>query len=127
LTAFDLTIGASTPDVFEAQLNGMMMQVSKEVNIVADSSKLGKRSVSRIGPLEKIHRLITDSRAPRRILLMRFAKRVWKFLLPSLIAKPSPHAPGDRKAIGRATEKTPRKSCWASFSRPSARLSMPWS
>ena len=61
---FDLTIGASTPDVFEAQLNGLMMQVSKEVNIVADSSKLGRRSVSRIGPLEKIHRLITDSRAP---------------------------------------------------------------
>ena len=61
---FDLTNGASTPDVFEAQLNGLMMQVSKEVNIVADSSKLGRRSVSRIGPLEKIHRLITDNRAP---------------------------------------------------------------
>lgn len=61
---FDLGIGASTPDVFEAQLNGLMMQVSKEVNIVADSSKLGRRSVSRIGPLEKVHRLITDTRAP---------------------------------------------------------------
>ena len=60
---FDLVIGASTPDVFEAQLNGVMMQVSKEVNIVADSSKLGRRSVSRIGPIEKVHRLITDSRA----------------------------------------------------------------
>jgi DeoR family transcriptional regulator, aga operon transcriptional repressor len=61
---FDLGIGASTPDVFEAQLNGLMMQVSKEVNIVADFSKLGRRSVSRIGPLERIHRLVTDSRAP---------------------------------------------------------------
>lgn len=61
---FDLEIGASTPDVFEAQLNGVMMRMAKEVNIVADSSKLGRRSVSRIGPLEKIHRLITDSRAP---------------------------------------------------------------
>jgi DeoR family transcriptional regulator of aga operon len=61
---FDLEIGASTPDVFEAQLNGLMMQVAKEVNIVADSSKLGRRSVSRIGPLERINRLITDSRAP---------------------------------------------------------------
>ena len=60
---FDLVIGASTPDVFEAQLNRLMMQVSKEVNIVADSSKLGRRSVSRIGPLEKIQRLVTDSRA----------------------------------------------------------------
>lgn len=61
---FDLEIGASTPDVFEAQLNGLMMKVSKEVNIVADSSKLGRRSVSRIGPLERVHRLITDNHAP---------------------------------------------------------------
>lgn len=61
---FDLGIGASTPDVFEAQLNGLMMQVSKEVNIVADSSKLGRRSVSRIGPLDKVDRLITDTHAP---------------------------------------------------------------
>ena len=61
---FDLEIGASTPDVFEAQLNGVMMRMAKEVNIVADSSKLGRRSVSRIGPLEKVHRLITDNRAP---------------------------------------------------------------
>jgi len=61
---FDLEIGASTPDVFEAQLNGVMMRMAKEVNVVADSSKLGRRSVSRIGPLEKVHRLITDSRAP---------------------------------------------------------------
>jgi DeoR family transcriptional regulator, aga operon transcriptional repressor len=61
---FDLEIGASTPDVFEAQLNTLMMRVSKEVNVVADSSKLGRRSVSRIGPLETIHRLITDGRAP---------------------------------------------------------------
>ena len=61
---FDLGIGASTPDVLEAQLNGLMMQVSREVNIVADSSKLGRCSVSRIGPLERIHRLITDTRAP---------------------------------------------------------------
>lgn len=61
---FDLEIGASTPDVFEAQLNGLMMHAAKDVTIVADSSKLGRRSVSRIGPLEKINRLITDSRAP---------------------------------------------------------------
>src|SRR5499425_274396 len=61
---FDLEIGASTPDVFEAQLNGVMMRMAREVNVVADSSKLGRRSVSRIGPLEKVHRLITDGHAP---------------------------------------------------------------
>ncbi|HET8823585.1 MAG TPA: transcriptional repressor AgaR [Terriglobales bacterium] len=61
---FDLEIGPSTPDVFEAQLNGLMVKVSREVNVVADSSKLGRRSVSRIGPVEKVHRLVTDNRAP---------------------------------------------------------------
>jgi DeoR family transcriptional regulator of aga operon len=40
------------------------MRSSKEVNVVADFSKLGRRSVSRIGPLSGVHRLITDSRAP---------------------------------------------------------------
>jgi DeoR family transcriptional regulator of aga operon len=60
---FDLEIGASTPDILEAQLNNLMMHVSKEINVVADFSKLGRRSISRIGSLDRVHRLITDSRA----------------------------------------------------------------
>jgi DeoR family transcriptional regulator of aga operon len=61
---FDLEIGASTPDVLEAQLNGLMMRIAKEVNVVADFSKLGRRSVSRIGSLSGVHRLITDTKIP---------------------------------------------------------------
>jgi DeoR family transcriptional regulator, aga operon transcriptional repressor len=61
---FDLENGPSTPDVLEAQLNALMMTVAKETNVVADYSKLGRRSVSRIGPIDKVHRLITDTRAP---------------------------------------------------------------
>jgi DeoR family transcriptional regulator, aga operon transcriptional repressor len=61
---FDLEGGPFTPDVLEAQLNGLMMQVSREVTVVADSTKLGRRSLFRIGPIEKVHRLITDTRAP---------------------------------------------------------------
>jgi DeoR family transcriptional regulator of aga operon len=61
---FDLETGPSTPDVLECQLNSLMMSISKEVNVVADFSKLGRRSVSRIGPISGVHRLITDSRAP---------------------------------------------------------------
>jgi DeoR family transcriptional regulator, aga operon transcriptional repressor len=60
----DLAGGPFTPDVLEAQLNGLMMKVSKEVTVVADSTKLGRRSLFRIGPIENIHRLITDERAP---------------------------------------------------------------
>ena len=61
---FDLENVPSTPDVLEAQLNRLMMKISKEVNVVADFSKLGRKSVSRIGPLAGVHRLITDTRAP---------------------------------------------------------------
>ncbi len=60
----DAETGPSTPDVLEAQLNGCMIRASREVTVVADSSKLGHRSVSRISPVEKVHRLITDNRAP---------------------------------------------------------------
>jgi DeoR/GlpR family transcriptional regulator of sugar metabolism len=60
---FNLDIGPSTPDVLEAHLNECMMAASKETTIVADFSKLGRRSVSRIGSIESVHRLITDSHA----------------------------------------------------------------
>jgi DeoR family transcriptional regulator of aga operon len=60
---FDLENGPSTPDVLEAQLNNVMIRSAKEVNVVADFSKLGRRSVSKIGPIDRIRRLITDKRA----------------------------------------------------------------
>ena len=61
---FDLEAGLTTPDVLEAQLNSVMMSVAKETTVVADYSKLGRRSVCRIGSVEQIHRLITDTKAP---------------------------------------------------------------
>jgi DeoR/GlpR family transcriptional regulator of sugar metabolism len=62
---FTLEHGPFTSDVLEAQLNALMMTVSREVTVVADSTKLGRRGPFRIGPLEKVHRLITDVRAPK--------------------------------------------------------------
>lgn len=60
---FNLEIGASTPDILEAHLNEAMMYAAKETTIVADFSKLGRRSVSKIGSVERVNRLITDSHA----------------------------------------------------------------
>jgi len=60
---FDLENGPSTPDILEAQLNNVMIRSAKEVNVVTDFSKLGRRSVSKIGPYERVRRLITDTRA----------------------------------------------------------------
>ena len=65
---FDVESGPYTPDVLEAQLNGLMMKVSREVTVVADSTKLGRRSLFRIGPVENVHRLITDTRAPEEFM-----------------------------------------------------------
>jgi DeoR family transcriptional regulator of aga operon len=45
-----------------------MMEAAKETTIVADFSKLGRRSVSRIGSLDRVHRLITDSKAAQAFL-----------------------------------------------------------
>ncbi len=60
----DIEIGPSTPDVLEAQVNRWMVTVAREANVVADWSKLGRRSVSKIVSIDKVHRLITDKAAP---------------------------------------------------------------
>src|SRR5207247_10937518 len=65
---FDLQTGPSTPDVLEAQLNGLIMEVSKETTVVADSSKIGRRNLFRIGSIEKFHRLIIDTSASKQFI-----------------------------------------------------------
>jgi DeoR/GlpR family transcriptional regulator of sugar metabolism len=54
--------GLSTPDILEAQLNNVMIRMSNEVTVVADSSKFGRRSLSLIGGVECARRIITDDR-----------------------------------------------------------------
>jgi DeoR family transcriptional regulator of aga operon len=58
---FDLTIGAFTPNIEEASLNQIMIEVAKEIIVVADSSKINRKSLSLICPLSNIHTLVTDS------------------------------------------------------------------
>jgi DeoR family transcriptional regulator of aga operon len=60
----DPEIGLMTPDLLEAQLNAGMIQIARDVVVVADSSKFERRSVSVIAKLEAVRRLITDSGAP---------------------------------------------------------------
>ena len=60
----DLEVGLTTPDILEAQLNALMMKTSREVTVVADASKFGRRSLSVIGDLSMIKRVITDDRVP---------------------------------------------------------------
>jgi DeoR/GlpR family transcriptional regulator of sugar metabolism len=58
----DPEAGVSTPDVLEAQLNAQMIRAAREVSVIADATKFGRRSLSLIGDIRSIHRVITDSR-----------------------------------------------------------------
>ncbi|MFB0515547.1 MAG: transcriptional repressor AgaR [Candidatus Neomarinimicrobiota bacterium] len=57
---FDLDVGLTTPNQLEARLNTVMIEVARETILVTDSSKFGRKSLCRIGGLEKIDKLITD-------------------------------------------------------------------
>jgi DeoR family transcriptional regulator of aga operon len=64
----DPTIGLTTPDLLEAQLNALMIRVSREVTVVADSSKFFRRSLSVIAGLSEIQRIITDRDADPQLV-----------------------------------------------------------
>src|SRR5262245_36294753 len=66
--SLDPEIGVMTPDILEAQLNALMIEVSQEVVAVADASKFRRRSLSVIAPVEKLHKLISDSSASPEIV-----------------------------------------------------------
>jgi DeoR family transcriptional regulator of aga operon len=59
--ACDVEFGLSTPNVEESQA---MARIAKETILVADSSKFGKRSLSRIAPLSDVDVIITDKNLP---------------------------------------------------------------
>jgi len=56
--------GISTPNIEEAYLNRTMIEMSKEVFVVTDSSKFNKRSFALIVPVNALDFVITDSGIP---------------------------------------------------------------
>lgn len=57
----DIGYGLSTPNIEEAHFNSTMIEMSKQIIVLADSSKIHKRSLAFICPISKIDMLITDS------------------------------------------------------------------
>lgn len=55
--------GVMTPHLPEARLNAKMIEISRQVIAVADSSKLERRNISLIARVEQLHMLITDTGA----------------------------------------------------------------
>ncbi len=62
---FDVHHGLTTPNLLEAKVNRAMMDVSRVVVAVCDSSKFGRRSLSSIAPPSGVHHLITDKGIPK--------------------------------------------------------------
>ncbi len=58
---FDMMNGISTPNIEEAYLNQIMIEVAREVIVVADSSKFLRKSLAFICKLDRIDTVITDS------------------------------------------------------------------
>jgi len=64
----DATIGVTTLDILEAQLDARILAAAREVTILADSTKFGHRSLAVIAGVDRLHRIITDEGAPREVL-----------------------------------------------------------
>ncbi len=58
---FDTMHGISTPNIEEAYLNQIMIDIAREVIVVADSSKFLRKSLAFICKLDRIDTVITDS------------------------------------------------------------------
>jgi len=58
---FDSSHGISTPNIEEAYLNQIMIEVAREVIVVADSSKFIRKSLAFICKLDRIDTVVTDS------------------------------------------------------------------
>jgi DeoR family transcriptional regulator, aga operon transcriptional repressor len=62
---FDVQYGLSTPNLLEAKVNRVMVEVAKRTVAACDSSKFGRRSLSLIAPPQALYEVITDRGAPK--------------------------------------------------------------
>lgn len=58
---FDIEYGLSTPNIEESHFNASMVEMSHQTIVLADSSKIGKRSLSFICHASQIDILVTDN------------------------------------------------------------------
>ena len=63
---FQITHGLSTPNVEEAHLNRIMIEIAKKVIVVTDASKFTRRSFAVIAPITKVDIVVTDSSLPSK-------------------------------------------------------------
>jgi DeoR family transcriptional regulator of aga operon len=64
----DPEIGVMTPHLLEARLNTRMLDIARRVVAVGDSSKIGRRSLSKIATIDQIDQIITDAGVPAEMV-----------------------------------------------------------
>lgn len=64
VTGFDLERGVTTLEPEEAIVSQAMIRQTRQVIVVADSSKIGRVSPALICPISTVHVLVTDTRIP---------------------------------------------------------------
>jgi len=62
---FDVHYGLTTPNLLQAKVNKVMVEVAKHTVAVCDSSKFGRRSLSLIVPPSALHEVVTDRGVPK--------------------------------------------------------------
>jgi len=62
----DVRYGLSTPNLLEAKVNRVMIEVARRTIAVCDASKFGRRSLSQIAATAALQEIITDRKAPKQ-------------------------------------------------------------
>jgi len=65
----DSDAGLTTPNISEAETDLRLVEAARRVVVVADSSKLGVVALAKIAPLSEVDVLVTDEKAPEKMLL----------------------------------------------------------
>ena len=62
---FDAQHGVTTPNLLEAKVNRVMLEIARKKIAVCDASKFGRRSLSLIAAPKALDQVITDRHAPK--------------------------------------------------------------
>jgi len=63
-----ITEGLTNPNMHETPIKRNMIESAKEVIVLADFHKFGRISLSTIAPVTKVHKVVTDKKAPKEII-----------------------------------------------------------
>lgn len=64
----DPSYGLCTTDILGSHVDALMIKIAREVTVVADSTKIGRRGLFVIAKITAMRRLITDRGANRRLI-----------------------------------------------------------